>query len=81
MVKEKSSKEAHAYTPGLKGKRATTIAKRRHLPIYGEVLSKVGDVVTCNTIVARAEIRGEPEIVKVAIILAWKLRTYPDMLL
>ncbi len=66
---DKESGEAHAYTPGLKVKRAMTIDKLRRLPIPGEVLHKVGDKVNYDTKVARTEISGEPEIVKVAMVL------------
>ena len=66
---DKESGEAHAYTPGLKVKRAMTIEKLRRLPIPGEVLHKVGDKVNYDTKVARTEISGEPEIVKVAMAL------------
>ena len=66
---DKESGEAHAYTPGLKVKRALIIEKLRRLPIPGEVLHKVGDKVNYDTKVARTEISGEPEIVKVAMVL------------
>ncbi len=66
---DKESGEAHAYTPGLKVKRAMTIDKLRRLPIPGEVLHKIGDKVNYDTKVARTEISGEPEIVKVAMVL------------
>lgn len=66
---DKESGEAHAYTPGLKVKRALVIEKLRRLPIPGEVLHKVGDKVNYDTKVARTEISGEPEIVKVAMAL------------
>jgi biotin carboxyl carrier protein len=66
---DKESGEAHAYTPGLKVKRALVIEKLRRLPIPGEVLHKVGDKVNFDTKVARTEISGEPEIVKVAMVL------------
>jgi len=66
---DKESGEAHAYTPGLKVKRAITIEKLRRLPIPGEVLHKVGDKVNYDAKVARTEISGEPEIVKVAMVL------------
>ncbi len=48
--------EAHAYTPGLKVKRATTVAKMRRLPLLGEVFPKVGDKVNYDDIVAKTEI-------------------------
>jgi hypothetical protein len=63
------SGEAHAYTPGLKVKRSLVIEKLRRLPILGEVLHKVGDKVNYDTSVARTEISGEPEIVKVVMVL------------
>jgi hypothetical protein len=55
---DKESGEAHAYTPGLKVKRAITIEKLRRLPIPGEVLHKVGDKVNYDAKVARTEISG-----------------------
>jgi hypothetical protein len=67
--KDDESSEAHAYTPGLKVKRAMTIDKLRRLPIPGEVLHKVGDKVNYDTKIARTEISGDPEIVKVAMVL------------
>jgi hypothetical protein len=66
---DKENGEAHAYTPGLKVKRALVIEKLRRLPIPGEVLNKVGDKVNYDAKVARTEISGEPEIVKVAMSL------------
>jgi hypothetical protein len=66
---ENESSEAHAYTPGLKVKRAITVEKLRRLPIPGEVLHNIGEKVNYDTKVARTEISGEPEIVKVAMIL------------
>ena len=60
------SEEAHAYTPGLKIKRVELIRKTRLLPIDGEVLVEIGDEVEYDSIVARAEIPGEPTMVNVA---------------
>ncbi len=65
----KESTEAHAYTPGLKVKRSMPIEKLRRLPIPGEVLHKVGDEVGWDSVVARTEISGDPEIVKVGMLL------------
>jgi hypothetical protein len=67
--KDQTSTEAHAYTPGLKVKRSTVIDKSRRLPILGDVLVKVGDTVSHDTIAARTEISGDPEIVKVSMLL------------
>jgi hypothetical protein len=66
---EDESGEAHAYTPGLKVKRSTTVTKLRRLPLLGEVFPKEGDIVSYDKIVARTEISGNPEIVKVAMLL------------
>ena len=63
---EKTSAEAHAYTPGLKVKRAMAVDKMRRLPILGEVLVNEGDEVEHSALVAKTEISGDPEIVKVA---------------
>ena len=66
----KDSGEANAYTPGLKVKRSMSVQKLRRLPLLGEVLVKVGDTVTFDQYVARTEVSGEPEIVKVAMLLS-----------
>ena len=56
---------SQAYTPGLKRKEATMIRKTRMLPIPGKIVVGVGEVVSLDTIVAKAQTPGEPEIVKV----------------
>jgi len=68
-TENKKSTEAHAYTPGLKVKRAMTVDKTRRLPILGEVLVNLGDNVEHETITARTEISGNPEIVKTSMLL------------
>ncbi len=68
-TEDKTSAEAHAYTPGLKVKRAMTVDKTRRLPILGEVLVDLGGTVEHETITARTEISGNPEIVKVSMLL------------
>ena len=55
-----------AYTPGLKVSPHTSINKLRRLPLKGFVLVKVGDSVTPDTIVARTELPGMLQSVKVA---------------
>ena len=60
------SGEAHAYAPGLKVKRSMMVEKLRRLPIPGSVLVKEGDCVGYDQKVARTEISGDPEIVKVS---------------
>jgi hypothetical protein len=53
----------------LKRKEATLIRKTRMLPIPGKIIVDVGDTVSKDTVVAKAETLGEPEIVKVCAIL------------
>lgn len=65
----KVSKEAHAYTPGLKVKRSIKVRKTRKLPILGEVYVKEGNEVNYNTVVAKTQISGDPEIVRAAMLL------------
>lgn len=69
MKEEKVVEEAYAYTPGLKVKLATTVSKMRRLPVPGEVHVKVGDKVNYDTIVARTQIKGNPDFVRVAMLL------------
>ncbi|HDJ22096.1 MAG TPA: hypothetical protein ENF19_02715 [Candidatus Bathyarchaeota archaeon] len=74
MAKEEKAvksetEQAHAYTPGLKVKRATVVRKTRRLPLLGKVFVKEGDTVTHDQVVARTEISGDPEIVKISMIL------------
>jgi hypothetical protein len=47
-----------AYTPGLEVREATTVRKRRVLPIPGETLVNKGDQVTPETKIARAALLG-----------------------
>ena len=60
---------SQAYTPGLKRKEYLLIRKTRMLPIPGELIVNVGDTIAMDTIVARADTPGEPEILKVCAIL------------
>jgi hypothetical protein len=78
---EKETEEAHAYTPGLKVKRVETVQKMRRLPILGEVFPKVGDRVKHADIVAKTEISGDPEIVKVAMQLGLEPDDIPRFML
>jgi len=70
-LKENAPKEEHAYTPGLKVKRAMTLYKTRQIPIPGEVYVKEGDIVDYDTIIARTYVSGDPEIIKVAALLGF----------
>ena len=55
-----------AYTPGLSVSPRTTIEKLRRLPLKGTVLVREGEVVTPNTVVARTELPGLMQTIKVA---------------
>jgi hypothetical protein len=55
-----------AYTPGLKVSARTTIEKMRRLPLKGTVLVKEGDRVTPDTVVARTELPGIMQTIKLA---------------
>ncbi|MHA2610520.1 MAG: hypothetical protein V2G48_04545 [bacterium JZ-2024 1] len=57
---------AHAYTPGLKVTPFTIIRKERKLPGKGEVLVSLGERVQAEQIVARTELPGSVEVVKLA---------------
>ena len=50
---------AHAYTPGLKVSKKTTVLKKRILPLLGNVLVKKGDVVKSDKVVAMTELPGK----------------------
>ncbi|MGC8668949.1 MAG: hypothetical protein ACP5VE_12620 [Chthonomonadales bacterium] len=58
-----------AYTPGLKISPCTRIEKVRRLPLKGRVLVAEGDLVMPDTVVARTELPGLMQTVKVAELL------------
>lgn len=53
-----------AYTPGLKVTRRTLIKKMRRLPIRGETLVGIGERVAADDVVARAELSGDLDTVR-----------------
>ena len=55
-----------AYTPGLKVSADAVVDKTRRLPVKGTVLVKVGDRVEPDSVVARAELPGDLETVRLA---------------
>jgi hypothetical protein len=57
---------AHAYTPGLRVSKQTEVRKERRLPLNGEVLVKVGDRVTAETVVAHTQLPGNVQTINVA---------------
>lgn len=60
---------AHAYTPGLKVTEVMAIAKRRILPLKGDVVVKVGDKVSPDDVVARTDLPGNVEPMNIANLL------------
>jgi len=58
-----------AYTPGLKVSPGTIIRKQRRLPLKGNVLVKLGENVNADTVVARTDIPGIIQTIKLAEIL------------
>jgi hypothetical protein len=74
---EEISAEAHAYTPGLKVKRAMVVRKERRLPIFGEVFVKEGEIVDFERIIAKTEISGDPEVIKASVLLGIEASDLP----
>ncbi len=68
---------AHAYTPGLKVTEQTTIRKIRRLPLLGDVLVKVGEMVNPDDVVAKTDLPGNPVSVNVAHDLACEAEDVP----
>jgi hypothetical protein len=66
MTLKRTASGTHAYSPGLKVKRAVKIRRVRRLPILGKVLVKEGDQVDFSSIIAETMIPGEPNIIKVS---------------
>ena len=60
---------AHAYTPGLRVAAWTTLRRERRLPIAGDVLVTKGERVSAEQVVARTELPGHVQMIKVAAIL------------
>ncbi len=55
-----------AFAPGLQVSPRMVVRKRRELPLVGELLVAVGDVVSGDQIIARATLEGDLRIVRVA---------------
>ncbi len=67
---KKEAKElAHAYTPGLKVTAGMTIRKVRRLPLQGEILVQVGDVVKGEDVVAKTDLPGKVQSLNIANLL------------
>jgi len=54
------------FTPNLQATESTVLKKRRELPIPGEITVNVGDLVSSDTVVGKAELPGELRIVRVS---------------
>lgn len=67
---DNEAEEAHAYTPGLKVKKSIIVQKMRRLPLLGDVFPSEGDEVSYDQIIAKTEISGDPEIIKLALQLS-----------
>ncbi|HUQ06232.1 MAG TPA: hypothetical protein VM261_27195 [Kofleriaceae bacterium] len=63
-----------AYTPGLTVTRHAMVRKTRRLPLPGQVMRKVGDVVKSSDVVARTELPGKVHLMN----LATALGAMPD---
>lgn len=70
-----------AYTPGLTVSPDTIIQRVRRLPIKGEVLVKIGEMVTPDVVVARANLPGIMQSVKAAGMLGVDPEELPETLL
>ncbi len=69
-----------AYTPGLTVSARTTITKTRRLPLKGTVMAPEGDWVAPGDTVARAELPGIMQTVKVASRLGVEAEEVPGLL-
>ena len=50
---------AAIFTPGLKVTEHTIVQKDRRLPMEGEVLPQVGDIVRADQVIARTQLPGK----------------------
>lgn len=81
QVSNRKFSMAKAYVPGLTISRQTVWHSKRLLPIPGEVLASVGDVVSARQGVARAQLPGEPYPVNIARLLQVSPSDVPKFLL
>jgi hypothetical protein len=69
-----------AYTPGLTVSADQIVHKVRRLPLKGEVLVSIGDTVTPSTIIAKTELPGVLQAVKIAEKLGVEAKDVPSLL-
>lgn len=72
---------AHAYTPGLRVTRHTTLRRHRRLPMKGQVMAAVGDQVRRDQVVARTELPGNVTTVNIVNRLGISAEELPDFML
>ena len=72
---------AKAYTPGLKVSARTVYRARRMLPVHGDVLVTLGQLVKARDIVARTSIEGDITPVGIAGLLSVTAEDVPQLLL
>lgn len=66
MTTKETTKEGHAYTPGLKIKRSMRVQKERRLPMLGKVFVKKGQEVNFTDTIAEMLTPGEPFVINAA---------------
>ena len=72
---------AHSYTPGLKVLHHTKVEKSRRLPIKGEITKQVGDLLKPEDVVAKTDLPGNVQMLKVANVLNIGPADVPDVML
>ena len=72
---------AHAYTPGLKVLHHTKVEKNRRLPIKGKITKQVGDLLKPEDVVAKTDLPGNVQMLKVANVLNIGPADVPDVML
>jgi len=70
---------ATTYTPGLRVSAGTLLRKTRRLPLKGEVLVKVGERVSAEQVVARAQLPGKIRTIKVSEVLGVEAAEVPGL--
>lgn len=84
MVAEKDlerEEETHAYTPSLEIKKAITVRRVRRLPIKGDVLVDLGDIVEYQEVIAKTKIPGDPYTVRASYLLKCEADEVPRYML
>ena len=72
---------AHSYTPGLKVLHHAKVEKNRRLPIKGEITKQVGDLLKPEDVVAKTDLPGNVQMLKVANVLNIGPADVPDVML